>query len=159
MTTQTSERTAQTNSKVLRWCRRCVVRYQTTGVHNHDDDQTGDGRACNGRAGGCALYGRCEETQARQPPEFDNASRNSGHVRTAGNATQNLRHIWNLGWNGHCTFGRLVQLALGRRDECGAHLEQHQSCCSQVTGTANAAVQRANGAQPQLGGCSALTKA
>ena len=93
---------------------------------NHDEDQTGGCRARECGAGRCALCCRSEEVQASQALCFDHAIRNLWDVRNVDDA-RSLWDIRNFCWNSHCSFSGLVQLAVGRRDKRGPHLEQHQS--------------------------------
>jgi hypothetical protein len=93
---------------------------------NHEDDQTGDCRARDRGAGGCALCCRSEEAQASLAQRFDHAIRNLWDSRSIDNA----RILWGIRsfcWNCHRSVNRLVQLAVGRRDKRSSHLEQHQS--------------------------------
>jgi len=93
---------------------------------SHDEDQTGDCRARDCGAGGCALCCRSEETQASLAQCFDHAIRNLWDRRNIDNA-RSLWVIRNFCWNCHRSVNRLVQLAVSRRDKRSAHLEQHQS--------------------------------
>ncbi len=101
---------------------------------NHDDHETGDCGARDRRAGGSTLCCGSEEAQASQAPYSDSASRNLWDVWNIGDATPNLWDIRKFCRNRHRSVGRIVQLAVGRRDQLSPHLEQHESGRSQVTG-------------------------
>ncbi len=115
---------------------------------NHDEDQTGDCRARDRGAGGCAPCRRSEEAQAYQAPYLDNATRNLWDSRNVDDALRSLwnirnvdnaRSLWDIRnscWNCHRSVGGVVQLAVGRRDKRSPHLEQHQS--SRALGRRNA---------------------
>jgi hypothetical protein len=93
---------------------------------DHDDDQTGDFRARDCGAGGCALCCPSEEAQAHQALCFDNAIWHLWDVRNIDDAIRNL--LWdirNFCWICRRAVSGIVLLAVGRRNKRGPHLEQH----------------------------------
>jgi hypothetical protein len=95
---------------------------------DHDDDQIGDCRARDDGTRRCALCCGSEKAQTRQALRLVRAIHRLQHDGRGFDAAKwKLRKLRPVRWNRHRPVHRVVQLAFGRRDQCEAHLEQHQS--------------------------------